>query len=70
MDLADDETLEAAADLAFGLAFLDASGDGVAGGWVPWHADQHDAVERGVGVPVAGSVSAVSALQPGRHVSR
>src|SRR6266536_2164119 len=58
VDLAGDVALEAAQGLTAGLALGDAPGEVGAGLWVPAQARQRDAVQRGVGLPVAAAVEA------------
>ena len=63
IDLACDVSLEAADDVALGQALGGSAGDVVHGGLVAaGHADQDDAVERGVRAPVSAAVDAVSGL--------
>ena len=57
--LAGDVALEAAHDLGLGLAFGDAPVDVILGGLVAAHADQGDAPEGAVRIPVAAAVQAV-----------
>lgn len=56
VDLAGDVALEAADDLGLGQALGGAPLDVGAGGCVVAHADQHDAIEGGVGLAVAAAV--------------
>src|SRR5207248_2353012 len=56
VDLAGDVPFQAADDLAFALALAGAPFDVVLGGLVVAQADEHDPVERGVGLAVAASV--------------
>jgi hypothetical protein len=70
VDLAGDVALEAAHRFLFGLAVLDPSFDVVAGSGVIDHAGQHDAPQRGVGVPVAATVEAVALLFAGAGIDR
>src|SRR5258705_2457513 len=56
VDVAGDVALEAAHDLGFWFAFGEASGHIFLCGFVPAEADVGDAVQAGVGLPVAGAV--------------
>ena len=56
VDLAGEVAFQAADDLAFALALAGAPFDVVLGGLVVAQADEHDPVERGVGLAVAASV--------------
>src|SRR3954471_9158661 len=70
VDLASQEALEAADDLALRQSFGGAAGDVVDGGLGPAHAHDDHAVERGVGLPVPAAVEAVAAVGlagPGRN---
>ena len=58
-DFAGDGSFEASHDVFFGEAFGGASGDVGAGWFVAFHADDDDAVQRGVGLPVAAAVEAM-----------
>ena len=62
VELSGEVSFEAADDLLFGFAFLEASGHVVAGGLVVAESDDDDLVERGVGLTVASSVESVSLL--------
>ena len=63
VDLACDVSLEAADDVALGQALGGSAGDVVHGGLVAaGHADQDDAVERGIRRPVSAAVDAVAGL--------
>ena len=63
LGVADDVPLEAADDVSLGQALGGSAGDVVHGGLVAaGHADQDDAVERGVRGPVSAAVDAVSGL--------
>src|SRR6266540_5420516 len=59
-DLAGDVALEAAQDLLLGLALGGAPGEVVAGGLVPAQPDDHDAVQRRVGLAVTTAVQPVA----------
>ncbi len=67
-DLAGDITLEAPHDLSLGLAFGGAAGDVVLGRLVAAHADQGDAPQGAVGLPIAAAVQPVPVGTPGRNV--
>src|SRR5258705_13561846 len=56
VDVAGDVALEAAHDLGFWFAFGEASGHIFLCGFVPAEADHGDAVQAGVGLPVAAAV--------------
>src|SRR5712692_5356306 len=60
VDLAGDVALQAADDLALGLALAGAPRDVLSGRLVPAHADEDDAVEGGVGLAVAAAVEPVA----------
>lgn len=55
-DFAGDDAFEAADALGFGLAFCEAAGDVGSGGVVVAHADDHDPIERPVGVAAGSSI--------------
>ena len=60
VDLAGDVPLQAADDVTLGQSLGGAPGDVIHGaGILVGNADQHDAVDRGVGLPVASAVDAV-----------
>src|SRR4051812_29184668 len=61
-DLAGDVALEAADDLLAGLVFGCAASGVGAGGLMPSQSDDHDAVEGGVGLPVAAAVDSLGRL--------
>jgi hypothetical protein len=61
VDLAGDVSLEAADGFAAGFAFGDAAVEVVAGAGVPAQPGQGDAVERGVGLPVAAAIESATA---------
>jgi hypothetical protein len=69
-DLAGDITLEAPHDLSLGLAFGGAAGDVVLGRLVAAHADQGDAPQGAVGLPIAAAVQPVPVGTPGRNRDR
>lgn len=60
VDLAGDESFQAADDVAFGEPFGGAAGDVVDGGLVVLHTDDDRPVDRSVGLPVASPVEAVA----------
>jgi len=60
-DLAGDIPLEAPHDLSLGLAFGGAAGDVVLGRLVAAHADQGDAPQGAVGLPIAAAGQPVQA---------
>ena len=63
VDLAGDVSLEASDDVSLGQALGGSAGDVVHGGLVAaGHADQDDAVERGIRRPVSAAVDAVAGL--------
>ena len=62
VDLAGEVTLEAADDLPLGQSLFGPSFDVSDGRCVPPHSNDHGAVEGGVGLPVAASVEAMSAV--------
>src|SRR6266511_3346411 len=61
VDLAGDVAFQAADDVAFALAFADASHDVVPGRLVIAHADEDDPIERGVRLAVAATGSTAAA---------
>ncbi len=62
VELAGDEAFETADGFGIGFAFCASSGDVGAGVGVVFEADDHDSVERCVGLAVAGSAEAVAGL--------
>src|SRR5258708_32953926 len=64
VDVAGDVALEAAHDLGFWFAFGEASGHIFLCGFVPAEADHGDAVQAGVGLPVAAAVSRTRLVLP------
>jgi len=64
-DFAGDVALEAAHDLGLGLALGSAASHVVPGGLVAAHADQGDAPQGAVGLPVAAAVQPVPVSPPG-----
>lgn len=65
-NLSDEVSFEASDDLGFGLALGRSSGHVGLGALVEPHADDDDAVERCVGLPVSTSVESVTVGPAGR----
>jgi hypothetical protein len=62
VDLSRDEALEASEDVLRLEPFEGASCNVVAGAWVVTHADQHNCVQRAVGLAVAAAVEPMAAV--------